>query len=339
MAILFCDGFDGYTAHGDLNQKWNDIGSATGFNATGGRYGGPGLSYSSAASNGYVRVSHSPAGSAANKFHASMAIKRLSTNADNFLSFWGSDGIGAGINLFANTVAATTVNVRRGSTDLTTFSMSNSDWVRLEIEITRHATTGTIRIWVNGALVVNYTGNTGTTLLTDSRFMYYSTGNLDDVLLWDETDNTLPTPLNDFRIYTQYVNGAGDSAQGTPTGAVTNWECVKDTGGSDKDSTYSALQTSGHKDLYALQDLPVTPDSIYVVNVNCRVRSESSTSRAARLLVKSSTTEVDNGANLDVPNQASYKLLQAAFTKDPATAATWNKAGVDAMQIGVKVVA
>ena len=104
----------------------------------------------------------------------------------------------------------------------------------------------------------------------------------------------------------------------------------------DGDATYVESGTVGHKDPYGYQDLASTSAAIMAVQVATVARKDDAGSRGLRAVLKSGATTA-NGATCLLGT--SYALYDDRFEVDPATTIAWSKAGVDALQGGVEVVA
>ena len=98
----------------------------------------------------------------------------------------------------------------------------------------------------------------------------------------------------------------------------------------------SRAAPSAHQDRYAYADLAGTPAAIMAVQVATVARKDDAGSRSLRALIRSGATTA-NGATRVLGT--SYALYDDRFETDPATGAAWTKAGVDALEAGVEVVA
>jgi hypothetical protein len=103
---------------------------------------------------------------------------------------------------------------------------------------------------------------------------------------------------------------------------------------SDTDYVYSS--NPGDLDVYNLQDLTVAPSGIAAVVSRVAMRKSDTGARTACSQFKSGAFTQDQPTlNLAV----TYGWQVANFPVDPNTSVAWTMAGVNAVQLGVKVVA
>lgn len=102
---------------------------------------------------------------------------------------------------------------------------------------------------------------------------------------------------------------------------------------SDTDYVYSS--NPGDLDVYDLDDLTVTPLAIPLVATRVAMKKSDAGTRTACSQFKSGASTQDQTAvNLAV----TYGWQMSYFAADPNTSAAWTRAGVNAIQLGVKVV-
>lgn len=337
MAMIFADGFDCYNNATDMisSRVWTTAGSLAGNYSTNlGRYGGGCFNRTSTSSSSLVAT-----WPALNRVSVSFAIYLTGVNTDYWFQLTPASG-SSPVRFFTSSGSPGLVSVRNGSTEFATFNMPVNQWCRIEIEAFRNATTGTLKIWVDEVLVVNFTGNTGNQDYVGMEIARYMAGRLDDIAVWSHTgDAPNSAPLGDFRIHTLRPIANGNQNDGTPVGAASNWECVSDPQGGDDDATYVENQNVGNIDLFQLADLSGTPSAILGAQVYIKARSEASVSRKIQARVRSGSTEVSNGTDLSVPNAGTYSGHSAFFPVDPDTGASWTPAGINAMEAGWEVTA
>jgi hypothetical protein len=102
------------------------------------------------------------------------------------------------------------------------------------------------------------------------------------------------------------------------------------------DTDYVYSPTADDVDTYAVQDMVAVAGSIRAVQVTAVARKDDALERSLAIVVRS------DGADYDGDTQAlgtSYVPYFQRYDEDPATAAAWEFAGVNAMEIGAKVVA
>lgn len=150
----------------------------------------------------------------------------------------------------------------------------------------------------------------------------------------DTTGDENNSWMGDMTVATLRPNGAGDDTDFTPTPAVANYLNVDDTV-SDGDSTYNESPNEVEtRDLYNMGDTDVEVQAIFAVQVTAIARKQPAGPRGIRTLVKSGVTTVEGDDIILLDN---YTTSETVHDVDPNTGNSWNKAGVDAMQAGVKV--
>jgi len=139
--------------------------------------------------------------------------------------------------------------------------MPTNSWLLLEGHVVIHNTTGLVKVWANGILVFNYSGDTqpgsdtgvdnllfsGTP--TTSGWQYW-----DDMIVGDVQGSYFNSQLGGLKIHRLAPTGIGNYSQWTPAGSTLNWACVDETPVSSDDYVKGAA--SGNKDSYAMADCP-----------------------------------------------------------------------------------
>lgn len=337
MAMILADGFDCYNNGTDMvsSRVWTTTGSlASNYSTNLGRYGGGCFNRTNGQTAALVTT-----WAALNRVSVSFAVYLNEVNSDYWFQLTPASG-NPPIRFFTNGGAPGLVSVRNNTTEFATFNMPVAQWCRIEIEAFRDATVGTLRIWVDEALVVDFTGNTGTQDYIGMQIARWMGGRLDDIAVWSHTGAAPNTaPMGDFRIHTLRPTANGTQNDGTPVGAASNWECVGDPQGGDDDATRVESQDVGNIDLFQLENLSGTPSAIIGAQAYIKARSEASVSRKIQARVRSGSTEVNNGTDLNVPNAATYSGHSAFFPFDPETGVAWTPAGINAMEMGWEITA
>lgn len=223
---------------------------------------------------------------------------------------------------------------------------SISSFYRIQVEANL-LVAGNIKIYVNGTLAIDYSGDlVGTATLPTDRYLHMSgttSVNVSHLAIWDDT-NVSPTAftgiLPDFRIGRLLPTGPGSITQGTPIGAASNWEAVDDpfrAGGSD----YVQFTTNGHKDLYTYEDLP--PNVTSVLSIIAQPAAYSTGTRPAKIRAEAksgaATSFVESEQTLQT---GALDNLVSSFTLEiplnPETSVSWTPAEVNAAEFGVSAV-
>jgi hypothetical protein len=102
----------------------------------------------------------------------------------------------------------------------------------------------------------------------------------------------------------------------------------------DGDTTYNFSGTLNQEDLYEVANMPVTPAAIIGVVSKVYIKKSDAGTRQGMLRTRSGATDA-NG--VDTAVSTTYTYLSRVDATDPATAAAWTLAGVNALKIGQKV--
>ena len=156
---------------------------------------------------------------------------------------------------------------------------------------------------------------------------------IDDFYLCNTSGATNNNFLGPISVYTLYPTSNGAINQFTPTGAVNNWEAVKEQN-HDSNATYVASSSPNASDRYNVTDIgAVSPSTIYGVTVN----SWSIKMEASGRQIRHNVTVGGNTANGSAvtPTVGTYMHAQELFATNPS-GGSWTKADVDAMEIGIE---
>jgi len=205
--------------------------------------------------------------------------------------------------------------------------------VLIEVHYKPHNTEGIFQVKVGGILDIDFTGDTtdGATAIDAIRLGgdggYYSSCWFDNVVI----DNAA-WPGN-TRIQAIKPTGAGNSTQWTPS-AGANYQCVDEVPPSESD--FVSTNTIGQLDLYAAGDLAGTIGSVKCVQLQALAKAEGSPSpHNLQLAVRTNGADYFSG---DKAVPSSSTQLSNLWEANPATAAPWQEAEVNAMEIGMKAV-
>lgn len=347
MALLLCDGFDSYSTATDLTQRWSSQANTT-YSATSGRFGGGGVTVSgSAISTGILKnlgVERSTlyvAGSFKTVAQNSSLLRPLvsfllGTAEQVSLALTGS-GTQSGLGVC--------VSLSGVSQQVGTSGFTSGQWHRLEVWVTiADSTSGRMKVWIDGAVALDYTGDTRTQISGNVAANTIGiggsggTGNSvwDDIIIWDDqgsTFNSAPS-LGDLKIET--LRPAADaSTQFSRYSGGTNTANVQDSA-YDGDGSYVQSNTVGHKDLYDFGNLLSTPSSILGVVVNTTAKRTDTGSRTLASVIKSSSTE---STATGVALTSTYSTIQSVHTTDPNTSSAWTETAVNALQGGFTITA
>jgi len=148
---------------------------------------------------------------------------------------------------------------------------------------------------------------------------------------------------NQYTLARTYASGFPNPATGAaisnfiqPAPVLTvsgnSWAVSEALANGDTDYVFDA--TVNDEDLYAMDDLPVTPIAIIGVQSRIYVKKSDAGTRQAQLRISSAGTEV---GGVDTVLGTTYVYLNRIDTVDPATGLAWTLAGVNAVLVGQKV--
>lgn len=250
--------------------------------------------------------------------------------------------------LFVGFLDTGTIQVRRGDAGgpivaSFPYAFSNYQWNHWQIKLViGNGGTGSVHIRRDGSPVDTFfttnidTQNTALDVADSIYFGDYSgTHNsyLDDFMMYDSSGTEVNDWVGDIRAYTLLPTSNGSSTDFVPlTG--NNWEMV-DEQNPDNDTTYNYSSIPGAVDLFNVENLQADPATIFAVTVNVVARKSDAGIRRGTSLLKSGAV-TDEGVNTILAS--SYDSIQKTYTVDPNTGNLWTKAGVDAIEVGYKVV-
>lgn len=204
-------------------------------------------------------------------------------------------------------------------------------WYHLGAEVTRSSSTGTVNVYLNGVQVVALTNvNTGTSAIASVLLCRYNI-----VVNWDDwyVCNSA-TWLGECRC--SPLVPTADTAQKdfTPSTGSSNYACVDEMPPNTTD--WVSSNTVSARDLYDIADLLYTPLAIAGVKTTLVAKKDDITTRTFRSVVKSDTTTAFGATAAAV---GTFNFVSDVFANDPNTSAPWTKSGIDALQVGMEIVA
>lgn len=346
MSLLFCDSASHYATAGILT-KWSSVVSTTGnavVDATGGLFAGSlNLPNNSGNQSNVTR-----AVPVTSSFVIGFRFNPSGLPGQNVQLVRLLDAGSAQCDLRFNTDGTLTVTrngtALTGGTSVATIPLNSWTYIEWKVTIADSIGANTCQVRLNGntSEVINVTTgqdtkNTANTTASQVSFgpaiapTQIRTFKFTDIYIVSQ-DATAPNDwCGDCRVDVILPNGAGDSTDWTPN-TGTNWEAVDDAT-SDGDTTYVETTTSGHVDLYAMQNLPTTPARIWAIQAAVAAKKTDAGARAIQPAIKTGGTQY-NGTSQSLSNSELYYLHQ--WGVNPDTTAEWTKAQVDALQAGVR---
>lgn len=345
MPLIFIDGFDHY-ATAQLTQKWSAYNAFA--VAAGGRRSTNRLYCSGAVATGEycyktfgTAMSNGVAGFSFSIGSLGSAIQlcSFSTTGTAHVSLWCSGSTGRliicrGGNTFGSTGTVLAQTAEGTITAGTTY--------HVEVRFSIHDSTGSYEVKLDGVSVLSGTGadtQNGSPATWDRFYVgyggapsYSSQYGIDDVYLgYDDGDGF--DLLGDCRVDTLYPNGAGNSADWTPS-AGANYECVDEVS-TDGDTTYVSTDTTTNLDLYAFTDLSHSPANIHAVQLVTAARKEDAGTVTIQPKSRVGGTTRDAGAAFGPTT--SYAMNRVLLAQDPDTSSAWTQSGVNAAEFGVEL--
>jgi len=171
----------------------------------------------------------------------------------------------------------------------------------------------------------------------------YWIGVMNDIVLASSLSG-LDGTNTDRTVTASFASGAPGTASGTAAavaaviwGNVTasaNWYTQQSPPQGSQSYVFEA--NVGEEDLYSYPALSATPSAIYTVAVKASVSKSDAGAKTVSLRMKSGATDSGGSAGALAPGTG-YGWLTTLFPTDPATAAAWTLAALNAAQSGVKV--
>lgn len=216
---------------------------------------------------------------------------------------------------------------------------------------------GSISFFVNGLPVLSYTGNLPTAVIAaygigtagnfgtnfsstaltlggtvaGGQYTLENYAYMDDFYVDGDIVNTSETPPPD-RFLFSLANGAGSSAQWTPTGVATNIDCVDESVPND-DTDYVKAEAANLVDLYATSDITLPTDYGIVSVIPIALAKRMASGPTVQLVAADGVS-----ANLESTEKTpgtSYGYVWESMPLAP-DGGDWTEAKVNAAQFGVK---
>ena len=355
MALLFLDGCDLHASQADFLRRWSSASSPTQVDilTTGGRFGGGAIRLRSGSGEETLAKNLTAPYPATLIVGAAVLLEPENTSGtpgeDEILQLldsaatvhltltWSSQDqlLRAYRGLQTGTLLATAGQ-----------PLGASLWTFVEVKATVADSGGLVQVRLDGAQVLSFTGDTrnaGAAEIATVRFSnhFVASGTrhalrLDDALFCDGGGRRNNDFLGDVRVVTLRPNADTAQADFTPSAGTAHHSLVAEAPDDDGGASYVESGTVGHKDLYGYQDLTGMPAGIMAAQLATVARKDDAGSRSLRAVPKSGVPTA-NGATRVLGT--TYALYDNRFEVDPATGAAWSKAGIDALQAGVEVVA
>lgn len=352
MALLWCDSFDHYGTLARLTDGvYAEVNIGCSLQNTGARTGTycirqGGNAFNSAVQSNFRRVFGGPktvVGVAAAFFYA--ALPTLN-NGQRIFQFMDA----ANLTQISVCLQSTgIIEVFRG--DMTTSlgatatpAITANAYQHVECMVLFSQTVGTVEIRVNGVTVLSLSGkDTCATANVESSQIYigggFPAGSLtfgqtifDDLFAWDDTGSYNNTFIGDRRVITLFPDSNTATADWTAVGAASGYECIDEANPND-DTDYISAATVGNVSQFGLQNLPSGISIVSAVVMVERARKTEAGLANTKISLVSGGSSV---AGADKPLTEIYTYRQDVFPINPATAAPFTAAEVDALNFKVE---
>jgi len=252
----------------------------------------------------------------------------------------------AGNYQFALTANAVTYLLEIHLGDITTTVLASgglivrNQWTCIEIRYLIANSGGRFVVKQDGAIIIDYTGDTQSTALTEidmfrlgHTYSFGFSGYVDDLAVNDTAGAVNNSWIGRGGIYVSVSEEAGTYTD-LHASAGNAWDCINEVPPSDADYVYD--DTIDQKSTYGLTALVPTTGDIACINVIMRaVQDAAGTANIARLI---RSNGVDSQGS-DVGLSVSAKTIQENIETDPGQApgTAWTIAAVNALQAGAVV--
>jgi hypothetical protein len=335
MAVWFIDGFDHYATNADLLRKWTSCTTAPVPTPAGARQqSGQGMSMQN------QTVTKVRPGATVDTYTIGFAFQvSITTVATTLVAFKesGTEHVSVRMDTSARLTFTRNGTVLATSTN----TLSAGVWYYLEVQCKVHDTTGTYEVRINGSAtgwIAAATGadtrNGGTGVLTE--FTIGSSNGIitsfDDLYAGDATGGVNASFLGPQVVYALRPAAAGNYAQWTPNFGSN----VGNVGEifPDGDTTFNQDATAGHKDTFAITELPAGATIAAIQHV-LYAKQDAGAQRVVRPIERSGTTDY-NGVSVNLAT--SYQMILDVDDVDPATNSAFDPANLNAAEFGYELV-
>lgn len=323
MSLLYIDGFEHRSHLGRYNGA-----AGPGFTSPG-RFGGYYMTNSTGTLTRYVTAS--------TKLLVGLGIRM--SNTEVICKLLGDSGTTEHVRL-QRTAAGAIQLIIAGSVVATSpvNSLLPSVWNYLEVSATVSDTVGVVVVRVNNVQVLSFTGDTrngGTNLTLDAVDLPASFIDFDDWYIANDLGTLNNAFLGDVQVQTLIPTGDGASSAlvGSDGDSLSNYLNVDEAPASATD--YNGSATVGAKDTYQMADLVAATSAVLGVQHDMYAYKSDAGAGTARPVVRSAGVDYP-GTTVGLPTSHAY--YQDLRETDPATAALWTVAAVNALQAGMEVV-
>jgi hypothetical protein len=348
MALLFCDGFEGYTKT-DCGKFWGYTASTSGstIDATGRRGGGAFRAYSGNSLTNFELRWFNPSTFDSQILIVGLAFQINYAGNDISMIQFGDTGGGAyagGLTfLTSNRLKLWRKAVLLDEIEYISDPLDLNTWYYVEMKFKIHGTEGLGELRLNEQSLYSFSDkDTRPNLAIDNqigivtiRGNSYVNLHYDDIYILDTTGSNNNDFLGDVRIDMINPNGAGNYSQLTPS-AGSNYECVDESAFDDSDYVEGA--NAAEKDSYSYENVPTDLDDASIFGIQLNNVSQK-TAEADNIKMKGflRTGSTDYEETTAQSLNDSYKNKQMIWEDDPSDSNPWTQAKINACEFGVEV--
>ena len=220
------------------------------------------------------------------------------------------------------------------------FSLNLQSWHYLEFKATIDNSVGAYELKVDGVTVMSDTGvDTQTSANAEIDVIQLvrnssQSEEYDDMYLLDDQGLDNNDFIGDVEIQTQFPDGDGNQNDFTPDSGLNNWEMVDDGNTPDDDSTFNSSSTLNHAELYTMEAMVGTFDTVFALQVRNHLRKENAGLRTGRALIRSNTDQSE-GAIRGISTE--YRYFDEIYENDPQGGGAWTETRLNALETGFTI--
>ena len=265
----------------------------------------------------------------------------------------GNDGETIGYNQFTLRTVQTgndyNLQLVRGGTGIATSANSfvTGTWYAIELEVYCDSTSGTAKLWVNGNLEIDFSGNTrhrtSSGVVNDrySKVMLRShnipSHSYDDLYVMDDTGNTNNAALNtNWRV--ECLSPVSDaSGNWTPSTGNDAYACVDE---NERSSDYLSETASGNRVMFEMDNLTANgaTGTIHGVVVNIESSKSSRYKKTAKVVTQNgSGGSIQDGRDVVSGLNNSKPVCTTNIMEADPDGNAWTASTVNSLRVGVEV--
>ena len=328
MAVEIIEGFDTFSISQMTRRYPNSIQGSSGAMSTGRYSVGQALALNNGNAHCDIPVT------ARSEYYVGFDAQLTTvTSTDPFFKFTTSGGstIGSIGAAAGGVVTSTWGNSASGV-------ITAATWFNVQMHIVISASVGVFVLKVDGNTVINLSSlNTGSTNVGFEVLQGSNVGYLfDNVWSFNTTgSHSNGFPVGTMTVQTLYPTADGTYTDFTPNSGSNHYSRVNEAVCND-DTSYVYATNVNSKDSYTIGSLSGAISQVHGVQVSAAYEKDDTPAKTMRVFCKSSSTTSET-SDLAVP--AAYTSSTLVLNDDPNTSAQWTTTNVNALEVGVKVIA